>query len=58
MSNKAITHDGTELYDMDFLTSGENLAECRVCHQSVCLDDPEQHGSLFARIHRLVCGWK
>ncbi|BBX13049.1 hypothetical protein MNVM_21300 [Mycobacterium novum] len=56
MSNNAVTHDGAELYDLDFLTSGENLAGCSVCHQSVWLDDPEQFGSAFARIHRLVCG--
>jgi hypothetical protein len=49
-------HNGVELFDLGFLHAGPNWAVCCRCGKIVDLGDPELLGSLFAMIHRILCG--
>jgi hypothetical protein len=51
-----IHHNAAELFDLRFLHAGRNCAVCCECGDIIELGDPNLVGSLFAVVHRLLCG--
>ena len=47
-------HDGTLLYDLDYLTAGRYWAFCCRCRHYVWIGEPERFGSALALLHRRV----